>query len=429
MPSAYPRNFALRCPFPCSKKPLYYSGMPYISQLLNNSITDSSDEVVGKLVDILISPREGAFEPLEFLAIKKSNNDIVYAPYEFVENFTTSKISLKNLFSKIAQQELPQKNFIYLKRDVLDKQIVDIGGTRVVRVNDLRIGNFDNKMSVIGIDASFRGLLRRLGLEFLFARWLQVKLIDWRQAQLLEHKSLQVNAVAENLSHLHPADLANIVEDLDVQQGSGILSALSAREAAKVLEELDPYWQSVLVKYMGPERAAKILSQMSSDEFADLVKTLSSHEAQNILSKVGGGKADKAEKLMEYSDNTAGGLMNLEFVTVRPEWTVAQATDEVKRQSPNFRSIQYVYVTQEDGIFCGVVSIRRILTSEPDATMLQLAKSLSAYSGLHPDDKIQKVIELMTRYNLYSAAVLDEERKLVGVVTVDDVLRQLFPLA
>lgn len=162
--------------------------MPYISQLLNNKIFDSSDAKVGKLDDILILLKEGSFDPLEFLVIKTPQKQTLFVPYEAVANFSSSQISLKNLFSKIALSELPaDKSYVYLKKGVLDKQIVDIVGTRVVRVNDLRIGTVDNKMCVLGIDPSFRGLLRRLGLTNTFlAKPFDVKLIDWRQAKLLE---------------------------------------------------------------------------------------------------------------------------------------------------------------------------------------------------------------------------------------------------
>src|SRR6185312_1351285 len=190
--------------------------MPYISELLNNKVTDSADRKVGKLQDILIIAKEDSFDPLEFLLIKNSQGQTFYVPYEFVENFTSSKISLKNIFSKIALTQLPAgKSYVCLKKEVLDKQIVDVAGTRVVRVNDLRIGFFENKMCVLGIDASFKGLLRRLGFaDFFIASPFDVKLIDWRQAKLLEGNSpLQLNTAEEQLSHLHPADLANLVED------------------------------------------------------------------------------------------------------------------------------------------------------------------------------------------------------------------------
>lgn len=406
--------------------------MPYISELLNNTITDSSDVKVGKLQDILIIPKDGAFEPLEFLVIKTPQKEIRFVPYEFVANFSSSEISLKNLFGKIALSELPAgKPYIYLKKEVLDKQIVDVAGTRVVRVNDLRIGNFENKTCVLGIDASFRGILRRLGLgDSFLSNLFTPGLIDWRQAKLVESKQgLKLNMAEEELSRLHPADLANIVEELDVKLGSKLLASLESSEAAKVLEELDPRLQTVLVKYLGPERAGKIMTQMSSDEFVDLIKTFSSAEAKKFLAQVGNGRAMHMQKLLAYPDNTAGGLMTLDYVSARPEWAALEAIEAIRKVSDRMRSIAHLYVTLEDGKFAGVVSLRRLMLAKPEEKIKDLAKTFPVYAFLKPSDKTAKIIRLMTKYNLYTAAVLDKDRKLVGVVTIDDIMRQLFPSA
>ena len=406
--------------------------MPYISELLNNQIYDSSDASAGKLEDILITPKEASFAPLEFLVIKTKQHQTKFVPYEFVANFTSSQISLKNLFNKIALSELPAgHSYVYLKKEILDRQIVDVAGTRVVRVNDLRISVLENKMCVVGIDASFRGLLRRLGLSgTILARPFKVNLIDWRQAKLLEGSlPLQLNTAAEQLGRLHPADLANIVEDLDIKSGSSLLASLDSAEAAKVLEEVDPKLQTSLVKYLGPEHSGKILAQMSSDEFVDLLKTLSSQEAREFLANVNGGKAQNLQKLFSYPDNTAGGLMTVDFVSARPSWTVAQTIEEIRKQSAKMRSIVHVYITEEDGIFKGIISVRRLLLAKPDTLMQNLAKQFPKHSSLKPGDKIEKIIKLMTKYNLYTAAVLDKDKKLAGVVTIDDVMRQLFPSA
>jgi Mg/Co/Ni transporter MgtE len=295
----------------------------------------------------------------------------------------------------------------------------------------LRIGNLNNKVCVLGIDASFRGLLRRLGVpDGFFPSIFQAKLIDWREAQFIGNsQALQLNTAVENLSELHPADLANIVEDLGVKQGSSLLASLDAGDAAKVLEEVDPEIQTILVQSLGPDRAGKILSQMSSDEFADLIKTLSVPEARELLSKVGAARAQSVEKLAIYDDNSAGGLMTLDFVAVRPTWTVEQTIEEIKKLSRQMRSIVYVYVTDEQGKFVGGVSMRRLLLAEKEAIIKKLAKDFPPHSILKPDDELEKIIRVMTKYNLYSSAVLDIDHKLVGVVTIDDVMRTLAPSA
>lgn len=406
--------------------------MPYISELLNNQVYDSSDAPVGKLQDILITPKEGEFAPLEFLVIKISTSSIKFVPYEFVGNFNSSQISLKNLFGKIALSELPAAhNYAYLKKEVLDQQIVDVAGTRVVRVNDLRIGNFENRMCVLAIDPSFRGLLRRLGLgDSILVRLFKVNLIDWRQAKLLEGSAeLKLNTAAEELTQLHPADLANLVEDLDVRYGSHLLASLDSAAAARVLEEVDPKLQTILIKYLGPQRAGKILSQMSSDELVDLIKTFSEPEARDYLSNVSGGRTQILQKLISYPDNTAGGLMTLDYFSARPEWKVGETIEEIRKISHTLRSIVHIYVTDVEGKLKGAVSLRRLLLADPAKIMGKLAKDFPLHSTLKPHDGVRKVIRLMTKYNLYTAAVIDKDRKLLGVVTIDDVMRLLAPSA
>ena len=250
---------------------------------------------------------------------------------------------------------MPKGQFVYLKKEVLDKQIVDVAGTRVVRVNDLRIGNFENKVCVLGIDSSFKGLLRRLGLAGSFlGKPFTVSLIDWRQATLVDSKKgLELNTAAEDLRHLHLADLANIVEDLDVKYGSSLLAALDSREAAKVLEEVNPALQTILIKYLGPESAGKIMSQMSSDELVDLVKTFSSEESSEFLSQVAGLKAQSVSRLLAYPDNTAGGLMTVDYVSCPPETTVQQATETIKNFPMVFVLLCIFMWLMPKGIFTG----------------------------------------------------------------------------
>ena len=405
--------------------------MPYISELLNNKVYDSSDAAVGRLTDVLIKPKVGEFEPLEFLVVKTKDQQIKFVPYEFVENFNSREISLKNLFNNISVEQLPQGHYLYLKKDVMDKQIVDIAGTRVVRVNDLRIGTLDNKMRVLGIDPSFKGLLRRLGIGDSFLAWpFAVKFIDWRQAKLVHSGSpLRLDTAVDKLKELHPADLANVVEDLDIRHGSSLLASLDSEKAARVLEEIDPELQTILVKHLGPERAGKILSQMSSDEFVDLVKTLSGAETREFLAKVSQSRAESVQQLISYSDNTAGGLMTLDYFAARPEWTVGQAIEELRKVSKSMRSIVHAYVTDGHGKFLGAVSLRRLLLAKPEEKIFHLAKEFASHSTLRPHDHVPKIIKLMTKYNLYTAAVVDREKKLVGVVTIDDVMRVLAPRA
>jgi sporulation protein YlmC with PRC-barrel domain len=402
--------------------------MIYLSQILGAGVQDSADETVGRLKDILIKPCSGGYSPLEFLLIKKKKEEIVVS-YDYVANLGRGEVVLKTLFSKISQPVLRTEEYIFLNRDVLDQQIVDTEGARVVRVNDLQIGLYEERMCVLGIDISFKGLLRRLGLKFLdFLNILQVNLIDWRNAQTLKG-ILKLDTVFQDLNQLHPADLANIIEDLSIKQGSRLVQSLDIKTAATVIEEINPQIKALLVKRLGPERASRILENMSSDEIVDLMKMLPKREARQFLSYLQNGKLQKVENLFSYPDDTAGGLMTIDYISARPDWTVGQVIDEIKRKSPEMRSILFIYVTDSNNIFKGAISMRSLIISKPTEKLKNLLKRKGTQMTLKLHYKIDEIIKIMTRYNLYTAAVLDKKSKMVGIVTIDDVMGVLNPRA
>lgn len=403
--------------------------MLYLSKILSATIKDSADHAVGILKDILIKSTPGEYSPLEALLVKsKLNSKKFYIPYHYVENLAADEITLKTLADKIIDYK-SESGDILLLRDVMDQQIVDTAGARVVRVNDLQLGEAEGEMCVLGIDISTRGLLRRLGLTKtgLF-NWLNVRLIDWKQTQPIRG-TLKLERLSKDLVKLHPADLANIVENLNIKQGSALVQALDPRTAAKILEEINPRVQKILVQALGAEKAAKISERMSIDELVDLIKLLPYDEAKEVCASFQNGRKNKLEKLLTYKDDTAGGLMTTEFISARPDWTVQQVIDEIKRTSENFRSILYIYVIDAVGVYKGVVSLRRLLTAEPGDKIAQVMKKSKRLPCAKVHQPVREVGRLMTKYDLNSVAVVDHHHRLLGVVTVDDVMRTFFPHA
>lgn len=404
--------------------------MPYFSRLLKIKVKDSGDNVVGRLEDILIKPEVGGYAPLEYLVIKRPHRQTAaLVPYRYVGTLSREEITLNTVFAKLPAESTEPESLVHLKQAILDQQIVDVAGARVVRVNDLRIGVFESRMCVLGIDVSGKGLLRRLGLERVdFLNVLKVRLIDWRQTQPVKG-FLRLNVVSKNLKKLHPADLANIIEELSLKQGGRLVQSLDAKAAAKVLEEVNPRLQRILVKYLGPKHLSTILSQMSVDEMVDLMRTLSVPEAEQFLHQLQKVTAEKIERLIHYPADTAGGLMTPDFVSVRPDWTVSQTIEEIKRVSPTLRYVLYVYVTMADGTLLGAVSLRWVVVSQPATRMQELVKVHPPTSTLRAWHKFDHIVKVMTKYDLFIAAVLDQHHKLVGVVTIDDIMRRLVPHA
>ncbi len=404
--------------------------MPYLSRLLNSQVSDSADNIVGRLEDVLIKVKPGDYSSLEYVIIKlRRHKKRVIIPYDAVENFSNEEVSLRTLFSKINFLEKEPDGYIRLNRDVMDQQIVDVAGARVVRVNDLRIGDFDGKMCVLGIDVSFRGLLRRLGVSWLdFFDIFKVNLIDWRKAQPVEGV-LKLDSVSKDLTKLHPADIANIIEDLSVKQGSNLVLSLDKNMAARVFEEIDPEIQKILISQLSPEHAARISERMSIDELVDLIHYLPEHQSKQLLDVVEQERMKKVKKLLSYEDDTAGGMMTTDFLAGLPDDTVAITIEKIRKLSEDFRSANYVYVIDEKGRYKGVISFRRLLISDIDDVLKDVMKKTIHLPLLHPDQSIKSVAHLMTKYDLNSVAVVDHDNKFLGVVTVDDVMRVLVPNA
>ncbi|MDO8626516.1 MAG: CBS domain-containing protein [Candidatus Magasanikbacteria bacterium] len=400
----------------------------YLSKVLNRTVVDSSDARIGKLEDILVSPVPGSYAPVTFLLVKTRRGEERFIPFEAVSNLGGDGVSLKYLFASLPVVAPPQEA-IRLVRDVLDQQIVDVEGARVVRVNDLKFGTVGAALSVIGIDVSWRGVLRRLGLSGLdIFNVFKINLIDWRSAEPLKG-TLKIDTVSQKLTTIHPADLANIVEDLNVKQGSHLVSALDSKTAAKVIEEMSPEIQRLVIRYLGPERASKILERMSIDEAVDLLKMMSASEARKFLSFLQDLQSKKMERLLAYENDTAGGMMTLDYVTARPEWTVAETIDEIRRASPQLRSILYVYITDEKNKLKGAVSLRTLVVAKPDRALKEVMKRLPKNSILRLHDHVNRIVRVMTKYNLFTAAIVDHDHKLAGVLTIDDVMRHLVPNA
>lgn len=403
--------------------------MLYLSKILGARVQDSADRTIGILSDMVIRPRPGAYAPLQALRVKnRKNKKFFYLPYHYVENLGAGEANLNVLQDKVIEYK-PAHDDILLLRDVLDQQIVDTAGARVVRVNDLQLGEIDKQMCVLGIDISTRGLLRRLGLtNTKIFDWLHVDLIDWKQAQPIKG-TLKLETLSKDLVKLHPADLANIVEDLNVKQGSDLVQTLDPKIAAKILEEINPRVQKILVQTLGPEKAAKISERMSIDEVVDLIKLLPYSEAKEVCASLQNGRKHKLEKLLRYKDDTAGGLMTTEFISARPDWTVEQVIQEIKNKSDSFRSILYIYVLDKDDVYKGVVSLRRLLTAQPGDKIVNVMKKAKRLPCVKVHQHVREVGKLMTKYDLNSVAVVDHHHHLLGVVTIDDVMRHFFPHA
>jgi len=341
------------------------------------------------------------------------------------------QIPLKVGFNEI-QPYVIQRHEVQLVGDVLDRQVIDVQGKKLRRVNDLQLSLTNGYYRLIGVDIGVRGLLRRLGLEKIADRSrirLTENYIDWDAVDTIHSgpSAVQLKVPKHKITKFHPADIADILDQLGVKDGLTIINSLDEEAAADTLEEISPERQVSLIEGMNTERAADILEEMSPDDAADLLGDLPVDRAEAILDLMEPDESEDIRELLEYPEDSAGGIMTNEFVAVHADLTAQQAIEEIRNAAEDVETIYYIYVTSSDDTLVGVISLRDLLLARPE-------EKLSAFMHkdlitVHVTDDQRDVAKKIAKYNLLALPVLDERKKLKGIVTVDDAIDIVLPTA
>jgi Mg/Co/Ni transporter MgtE len=327
-------------------------------------------------------------------------------------------------------------NEILLKLDLLDKQIVDIDGRRVVRVNDVSLDEIEGSLRLVAVDVGAAGLLRRLGIERPFrtiarglGRQASERYIDWEDVDPLESTiaAVKLRVPHAGLAELHPADLATIIDQLTPRDRAGVLASLDDEAVADAIEELEPESQVDVLEELHPDRAADILEEMSPDDAADLVADLSDTARAEILALMEQDEAEEVRELLGYPEETAGGIMTTEYIAVPATLTAAETIDKLRSLEPSAETIYYVYVVDDDGRLVGVLSLRDLIVAKPDTAINTIMIDEPAAVGVM--DHQREVANLVARYNLLAVPVVGDDGRLEGIVTVDDAIDTVLPTA
>jgi magnesium transporter len=401
--------------------------MIFVSQLINAVVIDDRQENVGRVKDILIKEREKDGYPEVIGIFVKHRGKEVFIAYKFIEVLGFGEVTLNMAECWENDYELSAGE-ILLVRDVLDQQIFDVGGIRVVRVNDVELIHVDGKYILVGIDISNRALLRRLGIgNFPIFRRVESQYLDWKNVSFVKAPagSLQLKMSKAKLKKLHPADIANLIESLNFHQSSQIVQSLDEETAAEVLEEVEPKYKDTLLERMHPKKLAEIMEEMTADQAADVIQDLSEHKRMLVFKKLGVRKAKKIHRLSKYDSDVAGGLMNPAFMAVNKNYSVHHAISSIQEHSDEHSSIYHVFVLDDAGYLHGIISVRTLLLADPKEKVRDLMTKV--YKTVGVNTNVEDVARLMTKYNLMSVAVVDKNKVMRGIVAVDDVLRYLLP--
>ena len=409
--------------------------MPYLSNLLEKPVADVDGEPLGRLKDLVASSLRSEIPHPKIVAlVVKGAGGTFLVPFSDVAVLIAPAIPLARRLQDVVPYK-PGEHDLYLARDVLDKQIIDTNGMRVVRVNDLELMRVNHHFYVPNVDIGGLGLLRRLGLAGIaqrlssrFGRELLPSTISWDAVELLPgDQPMRLRVPGDKIAELHPADLAEIISDLSRIESSRLLESLDVETLADTLEEVEPDFQASLVERMPNEKVADVLEEMAPDEAADLLAELPEDRSQELLKLMEHEEAQDVRKLLAYPEDTAGGIMTTEFVAIRPDLTAEQAIAVLRETAEEAEPIFYVYVTDGEGHLIGVFSLSNLVLTRPQTPVTEFMERRVTSVGLL--DSQDKVAQVVAKYNLMAVPVVDSEGRLHGIVTADDALDKIIPTA
>jgi len=403
--------------------------MFFFSELQEKKVLDKHGRLAGKVQDIAVRVGQG-LPRSEFLLVyrtRRGRRETAVVPWERVSSVTRGGLTLACEREEVWRGDVRGEG-LWLGRNLLDRQIVDLNGYKVVRVNDLRLAESNSHLTLTGVDVSQRALLRRLGLERMAraASRLGIDLpertIPWSFVAPLEvsQAGLRLTVTQSQLSEMHPTDIADILEQLDARQRGRLLDILDAFTAAQSLSEVEPEMQAEVIEGLTESRASNLLEIMPPDEAADILGNLPRDKAERLLNMMGVREAKLIRELLGYPEDTAGGKMTPEFLAVPSSYTAGECIDYLRRKAPDAETLYYVYVVDDEERLKGVVSLRDLLTVDPGERVEEFM--CRDVISVHVDDDQEAVAEVMSRYNLLALPVVDDENVLKGIITVDDVI-------
>lgn len=412
----------------------------YLSFVIGQLIKDPHGNEIGRLTDLIVSPSEH-LPVVSAVRVKTDRtNEEMIAWRCFSYDEQSERFSLAVSKDDIVRYEVGEEDLL-LRTNVMDKQIVDVHDYRVVRVNDIRIEPSSGRLYLVGVDTGTRGLLRRMGLmhvadritksfskiKILSSMKLSSHIIGWHDVEAFERGvgRLKLKVTAARLSALHPSDIARIVNELDPDQRNDVMETLDVETAAEVLSEAHPEVQASIVENLEEELAADLLEEMDPDEAADILGDVSAEKREDILDEMEPEDAEDVIELLAYDENTAGGLMTTEYVAVSKDSTAGEVILRLRELAPEAELVYYIYVLDSSEHLVGVVSLRDIIISPEDRQVSEIMVDKVVH--VHLDGDMEEIVQKISDYNLLALPVVDEENRMQGIITFDDVLEEIVP--
>lgn len=406
--------------------------MFFLSKLLGSPVRDRDAKPAGTLQDLVVTSRPN-YPRVTALLVKRRGR-LVVAEWSAVESFEETMTMLKVGGSELDERELGEDE-LRLSQQFLDKQLVDTEGHKVIRVNDIQLVRTGPFVHAVAVDISSGAILRRVGLGRVSDRLKTGRqhpkphLIDWRVLDLGEtdDSGVRLAVPRTKIELLHPADIADIVHELSPEERAAVIGALEDEIAADTLEELHPSYQTSLLLDMSDARASELLASMSPDDAADLLADLPDERRAHLIAMMEKEDAEDMRELLSYPEDSAGGIMTPDFAWVRLDDTAAEATEKLRSQADDVETVYYIYVLDRGEHLRGVFSLRDLLMTPPERKVRDfMTENPVSVPTLAGEEEITQAI---AKYNLLALPVVDDDNVLHGIITVDDAIDLVLPLA
>ena len=409
--------------------------MLFLTSIVDRPVEGKSGEPIGRIEDLIVrigddpsSPTQyppTKYPPISGLVVRDGRRRF-FVPARLLQ---TLNGSARLSSSTVDLQPFTRRSGeVLLRRDVLDHQLIDITGRRIVRVNDVQLTQVEGAYRVVGVDISPQALLRRLGPRALAGRVVGRQIIDWTDVQYLASAApVQLKVSYDRLAELHPVDLARIVDALSYRESAEIVAALDEETAAETLEEVSDERVADLLEGMDQERAADILEEMTPGAAADALEDLDSEVAEQLLAKMEPEEAADVQIHLEYDEDSVGRIMTTDFVSVPADATVGAALAILRslEEVPDPLLAVYVVAPDDPEALRGLVRLRTLILTDPAIPLADVMDEDVPTVG--PDDQAESAARILAEYNLLAVPVLDEDKRFLGIVTVDDALAVLLP--
>ena len=401
-----------------------YTGI-YLSQLLGKPIRDAQGARIARVKDLVVKFGTHPHPPVSGVVARAGSREF------FIERSQIAEISDQgvrlNTFKVNLRPFERRDGEVLLGRDILDKQLIDIDGRKVIRANDLELGYFDGDYRLVGVDVSPQALLRRLGPAALTRNLRGTRVIDWEDVESFatDVPMVRLRVSHDKLSKLHPVDIAHILEHLSREQANEVLEALNDEIAADAVQEMAPADAADVMQALDSDRAADILEEMDPEDAADLLADLPKERANELLGLMEPEESEEVRELMAYKEGTAAGLMTNDFVALPANVSVGEALEALRRMEHVPDPLYHIYLVDDEERLAGVVALRDLVISPPSTPLAEIAQKEVAPA--HPDDPAPAVAKKMAEYNLPTLPVVDDAGKLLGVVLFDDAMDLLIP--